>query len=145
MPNDPQFNVTTILLSSCRMFNQLSPGLERHLWKTGGLNAPLQCVKTGTIMIKWGILQGDSLSPQLLCFPLTNMLNKQGLGYAVNKQHSISHPLYMDTLKLFTKDEHQLEQALVTIKAFSDDIKIEFGLDKCTVLLQSSRLAKLES
>lgn len=70
-------------------------------------------------------------------------MNKQGFGYTVDKQHSIGHLLYMGNLKLFIKDEYQLEQALVNIKVFSDDIKMEFCLDKCaTAVFKGGKLVK---
>ena len=37
----------------------------------------------------------------------------------------------MDDLKLFTKDDNDLEGLLKTVKKFSDDIGMSFGLDKC--------------
>ena len=37
----------------------------------------------------------------------------------------------MDDLKLFTKDDNDLEGLLQTVKKFSDDIGMSFGLDKC--------------
>ncbi|XP_047478488.1 uncharacterized protein LOC125031649 [Penaeus chinensis] len=75
---------------------------EMQLYHSGG------CIKTGRIAIKRGIFQGDSLSPLLFCLslvPLTNM-------YVVHKEHRVSHLLYMDDLKLFAKDDGQLDQEL---------------------------------
>ncbi|XP_063591903.1 uncharacterized protein LOC134768991 [Penaeus indicus] len=37
----------------------------------------------------------------------------------------------MDDLKLFAKSDQDLEGLLTTVKCFSDDIGMEFGLDKC--------------
>ena len=37
----------------------------------------------------------------------------------------------MDDLKLFAKDDNDLEGLLQTVKKFSDDIGMSFGLDKC--------------
>ena len=37
----------------------------------------------------------------------------------------------MDDLKLFSKDDKDLEGLLQTVKKFSDDIDMSFGLDKC--------------
>ena len=102
---------------------------EMQLYHSGG------CIKTGRIAIRRGIFQGDSLSPLLFCLslvPLTNMLNSDNLGYVVQKEHRVSHLLYMDDLKLFAKDDNQLDQELGVVKTFSDDIEMEFGLDKCS-------------
>ena len=38
---------------------------------------------------------------------------------------------YVDDLKLYAKDDNELEGLLRTIKGFSDDIDMEFGLSKC--------------
>ena len=37
----------------------------------------------------------------------------------------------MDDLKLFAKNDQQLQGLLNIVKQFSDDIRMEFGLDKC--------------
>jgi len=37
----------------------------------------------------------------------------------------------MDDLKLFAKNDQDLEGLLCIVKEFSDDIGMEFGLDKC--------------
>jgi len=39
----------------------------------------------------------------------------------------ISHLLYMDNLKLIAKSEEEIQR----VKIFSDDIHMEFGLEKC--------------
>ena len=47
-------------------------------------------VRTGKVVIKWGIFQGDSLSLLLLCLALTSlttMLSKQGAGYEVKEKN----------------------------------------------------------
>ena len=37
----------------------------------------------------------------------------------------------MDDVKLFAKKDQQLQGLLKIVKQFSDDIRMEFGLDKC--------------
>ena len=85
------------------------------------------------IKIKSGIFQGDSLSPLLFCLslaPLSGMLNDTKCGYEVQGQ-KISHLLYMDDLKTYARNDNEQKKLLDTVKTFSDDIKMEFGLDKC--------------
>lgn len=85
------------------------------------------------IKIKRGIFQGDSLSPLLFCIsliPLTSELNNSGSGYPIFHR-VINHLFYMDDLKLFAKNDQQLEGLLTTVSEFSKDICMEFGLDKC--------------
>ena len=37
----------------------------------------------------------------------------------------------MDDLKIYAKDDIEMEKLLQTAKTFSDEIGMEFGLDKC--------------
>ena len=83
--------------------------------------------------IRCGIFQGDSFSPLLFCialFPLSHILNSEGCGYQVDNT-KISHLFFMDDLKLYTKNDDQLETQLQNVKMFSDDICMSFGLEKC--------------
>ena len=43
----------------------------------------------------------------------------------------ISHLLYMDDLKLIAKSEVELRKQIQTVKTFSDNIHMDFGLEKC--------------
>ena len=43
----------------------------------------------------------------------------------------ISELLYMDDLKLIDKSDEELQKQIQTVKTFSDDIRMEFGLEKC--------------
>lgn len=103
-------------------------------WKTEmSLNHSTGSIKTNQIAIKRGIFQGDSLSPLLFCLslvPLTNILNREKIGYEITKGKTITHLLYMDDLKLYAKNDDQLRQELCIVKGFSDDIRMEFGLEK---------------
>ena len=94
--------------------------------------------ESGTLMsdninIKRGIFQGDSLSPLFFCIsliPLSLELNSLGYGYKIRTEW-ITHLFYMDDLKLYAKDDNELEGLLRIVKGFSDDIGMEFGLSKC--------------
>jgi len=81
-------------------------------------------IRTGKVVIKQRIVQGDPLSPILFCLaliPLTNMLSKRA-GYAVKEENKVSHLFYMDDLKLFSRDETDLQQECTTVKTFWDNI-----------------------
>jgi hypothetical protein len=89
------------------------------------------------VQIKRGIFQGDTLSPIWFCLainPLSRLLNQNDYGYKLNKQHNISHLLYMDDLKIYAKNEHELSSLLETTAIFSNDIQMKFGLNKCAVV-----------
>ena len=47
----------------------------------------------------------------------------------------INHLLFMDDLKLFAKIEDQIDSLVNTVRIFSEDIKMEFVLPKCGVLI----------
>jgi len=115
-------NVSNFLLSSM------------ILWKTVvTLNGqPLGCVN-----IQRGIFQGDSLSPLLfvMClFPLSLVVRDLNKGFKVD-DIVISHLLYLDDLKLYSKSEADMLTLVNTVRIFSDDIRMNFGFDKCAVLV----------
>jgi len=92
-------------------------------------------IRTGKVVIKWGIFQGDSLSVLLLCLALTSittMFNKQGAGYEVKEENKVSHLCYMDDFKLFSRYKTKLQQDLTTVKTFTNGIRMQSGIDKCT-------------
>ena len=123
----------------CMEIFKLSPKLIDFMktsmknWQTTMiLNAETPIV-TDPIKIKSGIFQGDSFSPLIFCLalaPLSFMLNKSNAGYKVYDE-KINHLFYMDDLKLYANDDKNLKELLEIVKKFSDDIKMEFGLDKC--------------
>ena len=93
----------------------------------------------GDVDINRGIFQGDSLSPLLFVMamiPLTTLLRKESMGYRFSKsKKQINHLLFMDDLKLYAKDEADLDKLINVVSVFSRDIGMEFGLDKCAVLV----------
>ena len=67
--------------------------------------------------------------------PLTILLRKTGYGYHTSKTaDAISHLLFMDDLKLYGKNTRETESLLNTVRIFSQDIAMEFGLEKCATL-----------
>ena len=93
----------------------------------------------GEVRIKRGIFQSDSLSPLLFVLsmiPLTILLKREKIGYKFGKeQKMMNHLLHMDDLKLYGRSEQELESLIDVVRVFSRDIGIEFGLDKCAVLV----------
>lgn len=100
-------------------------------------------IETPHMKIKKGIFQGDSLSPLLFCIalnPLSTLLNDTSFGYQLNG-NKINHLLYMDDLKLFAKNENDLNGLIGMVKTFSDDIMMKFGFNKCArVTLKRGKL-----
>ena len=92
------------------------------------------------VKVKKGIFQGDSLSPLLFCLaidPLSKLLKKRQEAYNLGKErkqdpaNNINHLLFMDDLKLYAGSDNDLGQLLEVVHTFSNDIRMEFGLDKC--------------
>ena len=48
----------------------------------------------------------------------------------------------MDDIKLFVKNEKELESLIQTVRIFSDDIGIEFSIEKCAMLIMKRREGK---
>ena len=49
------------------------------------------------------------------------------------KRQLISHLLYMDDLKQYGRNPDQFDGLLHTVRTFSDDIRMKFGLEKCAI------------
>ena len=43
--------------------------------------------------------------------------------------------MYMENITIFTKNEKELESLIQTIKIFDQDIRIEFGIEKSTLIV----------
>ena len=79
----------------------------------------------GLVNIRRGIFQGDSLSPFLfvICMiPLTEVLRKVKMGYTFDGV-KINHLLFMDDLKLFAKNENEIDSLTSTVNLICRDIK----------------------
>ena len=50
----------------------------------------------------------------------------------------IDHLMYMDDIKLFAKMEKELETLKHTVRIYSLDIGMEFGIEKCAMLVMKS-------
>ena len=95
----------------------------------------------GNVRIRRGIFQGDSSSPLLFVIaiiPLSLILREVNITYDLGKGNGkLNHLLFMDDLKLFAKNENQLKSLIHTVRIFSDDIRMEFGLSKCALLIMN--------
>ena len=93
----------------------------------------------GRVKMRRGIFQGDSLSPLLFVLaltPLTMVLRKVKAGYDLaGGKGVVNHLLFMDDLKLYRKSERQVDSLVNTVPVVSQDIHMEFGINKCVVLI----------
>ena len=89
--------------------------------------------KSDFLHIKRGIFQGDSLSPLLFCMaliPFLNELNNREYGYTIFDA-KVDHLFYMNDLRIFARNDNELEGLSVTAKDFSNSIGMTFGIGKC--------------
>ena len=71
--------------------------------------------------------------------PLNHILRKCRVGYTLRKsQEKINHLMYMDDIKLFAKNEKELETLIQIVTIKSQDIGMEFGRDKSSMLVMKS-------
>ena len=71
--------------------------------------------------------------------PLNHILRKCTAGYKLSRSHKkINHLIYMDDIKLFAKNEKELETQIHTVRIYSQDIRMEFGIEKCSMLVMKS-------
>ena len=73
--------------------------------------------------IQTGIFQGDTLSPLLFIIammPLNHIIRKCTAGYKLSRsQEKINHLMYMDDIKLFAKNEKELETLIHAVRIYS--------------------------
>ena len=93
----------------------------------------------GEVEIKRGIFQGDSLSPLvfvLALIPLSLILRKAKAAYEFSEsKEKINHLLFMDDLKLYSRSKKGLDSLVQKVHVFSEDIGMEFGIEKCAMLV----------
>ena len=51
------------------------------------------------------------------------------------KTKKINHLLFMDDLKLYSRNEKGLDSLVQTVLVFSQDIGMKFGIEKCAMLV----------
>ena len=67
--------------------------------------------------------------------PLTHILRTANPGYKFRTGETINQLLFMDDLKLYSKSEKALDCLIQTTRIFSEDIGMQFGIDKCAMLV----------
>ena len=84
----------------------------------------------------------DALSPLLFIIammPFNLILRKCIAGYKLSwSQEKINHLMYMDDIKPFAKNEKELETLIHAVRIYSQDIRMEFGIEKCAMLVKKS-------
>ena len=92
--------------------------------------------------VQRGIFRGDALPPLLFIIammPQNHIFRKCMARYKLSRsQEDVNHLMYMDDIKLFVKNEKELETLIHTIRIYSQDIGMEFGIEKCALLVMKS-------
>ena len=93
-----------------------------------------------SVNIQRGIFQGDSLSPLLfiICLvPLSVLLRETKHGYNLTRTSSgrINRLFYMDDLKLYGRNKSELESLVQTVRIYTQDIRMRFGIQKCATIV----------
>ena len=71
--------------------------------------------------------------------PLNHIHRKYTAGCKLCKSpEKINLLMYMDDIKQFTKKEKELETLIHAVRKYSQDIGMEFGTEKCAMLVMKS-------
>ena len=93
------------------------------------------------VPIKTGIFQGNALSQLLFVIALislTQILRTADPGYEFQTGETINHLLFIYDLRLYSINERTLDSLIQTVRIFSIDIGIQFGIDKYAMLVMKS-------
>ena len=72
----------------------------------------------------------------LASIPLNLVLRKAKAAYELSEsKEKIIHLLFMDDLKLYSRNEKGFDSLVQTLHVFSEDIGMEFGIEKCGMLV----------
>ena len=100
--------------------------------------AHLWCWDTRRNTYKKRVFQEDVPSPLLFVIAfisLTHLLRTANPGYEFRTGEMINHLLFMDDLQLNSKSERALDSLTQTVRIFSKDTGIQFGIDKWAMLV----------
>ena len=71
----------------------------------------------------------------LALIPLSLILRKAKVAYEFSEtKEKINHLLFRDDLKLYSRSEKRLDSLIQTVCVFSEDIGMEFGIEKYAML-----------
>ena len=71
--------------------------------------------------------------------PLNHILRKCTAGYKLStSQEKINHLMYMDDIKLFAENEKEPETLIYAVRIYSQDVGMEFSIEKCSMLIMKS-------
>ena len=97
--------------------------------------------------VQRGILKGNALLTLLFIIVimlLNHILRKCTARYKLSKlPEKLNHLMYMDDIKMFAQNEKELETLIHALGIYSQNIGIEFGFEKCAMLVMKSSKRRL--
>ena len=73
------------------------------------------------------------------------ILNETDFQYVTSQNQKLNHLLFMDDLKFYPKSERELNSLIQTVRIFSEDVGMVFGLDKSALLvLKRGKMVRTE-
>ena len=80
----------------------------------------------------------------LALISLSLILRKAKAAYEFSeRKEKINHLLFIDDLKLYSRSKKGLDSLAQTVRVFSEDIRMEFGKEKCAMLvMEKGRIVK---
>ena len=54
-------------------------------------------------------------------------------------KEKINDLLFMDDMKLYSRSEKRLNSLVQTVRVFSEDVGMKFGIEKCAMLVMEKR------
>ena len=80
----------------------------------------------------------------LALIPLNLILRKAKAAYEFSEsKEKINCLSFMDDLKLYSRSEKRLDSLVLKVRVFSEDIGMEFGIEKCAMLvMQKGKIMK---
>ena len=109
--------------------------LHRKSHEKGKVKLTSEGKTLAEVKIQRGLFQENSLSPLLLVLAMIFLRS----GYKFTKSRKkINSLVDIDDIKLFAKNEREMEILIQTIRIYSQDVGIDFGIEKCTMLIIKS-------
>ena len=76
----------------------------------------------------------------LALIPSSLILRKAKAAYEFSEsKEKINYLLFMDDLKLYSRSKKGLNSLVKTVCVFSEDVEMEFGIEKCAMLVMEKR------
>ena len=86
---------------------------------------------------RWNF-KGDVLSPLQFVIVMMSLSHNLGMQRRITITGKNNHLMDVDDIKLFVKNEKQLETLLQAVRIYSSYIEIEFDVEKCATLIMKS-------